>query len=101
MNPFFLFLLVLTGTLFGDNPQLMIDFTGKKLHWVDKSTGELVEVDVFVGTLPCPWIHFCTSKYKLTPNQEKEHFICCVINFLNYIGETNTQLSLKYKGARF
>ena len=61
---------------------LMIDFAGKKLHWVDKSTGELIEVDVFVGTLPASGYTYVQA----TPNQEKEHFICCVINFLNYIG---------------
>jgi transposase len=28
-----------------------IDFTGKKLHWVDPDTGEVNEVEVFVGVL--------------------------------------------------
>lgn len=35
---------------FGD--KLYIDFCGKKLHYVDKSSGELIAVEVFVAILP-------------------------------------------------
>lgn len=33
--------------------EMFIDFAGKKLHLVDKETGELIPVEVFVAILPC------------------------------------------------
>ena len=36
----------------GDN--LLVDYCGKKLQIVDKSTGEIQDVEVFVGILPAP-----------------------------------------------
>lgn len=32
--------------------ELMVDFAGKKLHYVDRKTGELIDVSVLVCTLP-------------------------------------------------
>ncbi len=31
---------------------LQVDFTGKKLHWIDRATGELIACEVLVCTLP-------------------------------------------------
>lgn len=31
--------------------KLFVDYTGKKLHWVDEHSGEIKEVEVFVGVL--------------------------------------------------
>ena len=33
--------------------KLFVDFTGKKLEIIDKETGEVIAVNVFVGVLPC------------------------------------------------
>ncbi|KKX46410.1 hypothetical protein L950_0232150 [Sphingobacterium sp. IITKGP-BTPF85] len=32
--------------------KLYIDFSGKKLHYIDRSTGELIACEVFVACLP-------------------------------------------------
>lgn len=61
---------------------LMADYTGKKLHWVNKQTGELNEVEVFVGTLPASGYTFVEA----TESQGKDHFIGNMVNFVNYIG---------------
>lgn len=33
--------------------KLFVDFTGKKMSYVNRSTGELVPVEIFVGVYPC------------------------------------------------
>ena len=41
--------------------KLFVDFAGKKLSYIDPSTGECKEVEVFVGILPCSQYTSCTS----------------------------------------
>jgi len=65
---------------YGD--KLFIDFTGQKLQVVDRHSGEIEEVDVFIGILggsQYTYVEAC-------PNQRKEHFIRCTVNFFEYIG---------------
>ena len=62
--------------------KVYVDYTGKKLSYVNKETGELIEVEVFVGILPC-------SGYTLVeagPSQKLEDFIGSMNNCLRYFG---------------
>jgi len=61
---------------------LMVDYTGQKLHWVRRETGEVIEVEVFIGTLPASGYTYVEA----TPSQSKDDFIRCMVNFLNYLG---------------
>ena len=58
--------------------KLYIDFAGKPLHYVDKSTGEQIEVQVFVGCLPYSDYGFAMA----VPSQKINDFIhalqCCL-----------------------
>jgi len=60
--------------------KLYIDFTGKKLHIVDKSTGEIKAVEVFVSVLGCSQLTYVEA----VMSQKKEDFIQCVENALWY-----------------
>lgn len=65
---------------YGD--KLFIDFTGQKLQVVDRHSGEVEQVEVFVGILggsQYTYVEAC-------PNQRMEHFIRCTVNCLEYIG---------------
>lgn len=62
--------------------KLFIDFTGKKLTIVDRHTGELKELEVFVcvlGSSQFTYVEACES-------QKKEDFIRCIENALWYYG---------------
>lgn len=62
--------------------EMMIDFAGKHLHIVDKESGELVEVEVFVAILPFSqytYVEACTS-------QKREELINCTSNALSFYG---------------
>jgi transposase len=41
--------------------QTMIDFAGKKYHWVNEQTGERIACEVFVATLPFSGLIFCIA----------------------------------------
>lgn len=61
---------------------MMIDFAGKHLHIVDKESGELVEVEVFVAILPFSqytYVEACTS-------QKREDLINGTSNALSFSG---------------
>jgi len=61
---------------------MMIDFAGKPLHIVDKETGELIPVEVFVSILPCShytYVEACMS-------QKREDLLPCIGNALTYYG---------------
>lgn len=62
--------------------KLFIDFCGKHLSYIDKSTGELVEVEVFVGVLPCSQYTFV----KAVASQKREDLILCLESCLQWIG---------------
>lgn len=50
---------------------LMVDFAGKKLRWVDESTGETQECEVLVAVFPCTQHCFCIA----LPSQSLPDFI--------------------------
>ena len=64
----------------GEN--LYIDFTGKLLEVIDKETGEVQQVQVFVGILPCSQYTFV----KAVPTQNKEDLIDATRSCLEYFG---------------
>lgn len=62
--------------------KLFIDFTGKKLSIVDKHTGEILDLEVFVcvlGSSQYTYVEACES-------QKKEDFMACVENALWFYG---------------
>ncbi len=62
--------------------ELFIDFAGKKLQIVERDTGEVVPVEVFVAILPnsqYTYVEACRS-------QKREDLISCCTNALNYYG---------------
>jgi transposase len=62
--------------------KLYIDYAGKKLHLTNKRTGEITEVEVFVGILPAS--HY--TYVEASKSQKKEDFICSVNRCLHYFG---------------
>ncbi|MFC2101106.1 IS21 family transposase [Bacteroidota bacterium] len=60
--------------------KMYIDFAGKKLHIVDKITGEIKDVEVFVSVLGCSQLTYVEAVL----SQQKEDFIQCVENALWY-----------------
>jgi len=61
---------------------LQIDFTGKQLHYIDSSTGELIACPVLVCTLPCSGYTYvealCSAK--------QEPMFCALNRCLEYLG---------------
>ena len=62
--------------------KLYVDYTGKKLQYVDKASGEVVEVEVFVGILPCSGYTFVEA----SASQQLPHFIGSMNNCLRFFG---------------
>ena len=62
--------------------KLFIDFTGKKLQVVDKQSGEVQEVEVFVAILGCSQLTYVTA----VPSQKKEDFILACERALHFYG---------------
>jgi len=62
--------------------KLFVDFTGKKMSYVNRSTGELVPVEVFVGVYPCSQYTFV----KAVASQKREDFIDCLDSCLRWTG---------------
>lgn len=50
---------------------LMLDFAGKRLHWVDAGTGELHPCEVLIGVLPFSQYSFCIA----LPSQRIPDFV--------------------------
>lgn len=62
--------------------EMFIDFAGKKLHIVDKETGEIIPVEVFVAILPnsqYTYVEACLS-------QKRKDLIACCTGALNFYG---------------
>ncbi|PKP09765.1 MAG: LuxR family transcriptional regulator, partial [Bacteroidetes bacterium HGW-Bacteroidetes-4] len=62
--------------------EVYIDFAGKKLEIIDKETGEIIPVEVFVALLPnsqYTYVEACLS-------QKREDMIHCMGNALSYYG---------------
>jgi len=62
--------------------KVFVDYCGKKLQIVDKESGELRDVEVFVGILPCSGYTFVEASY----SQKREDFISSMNNCLQYFG---------------
>jgi transposase len=62
--------------------KLFIDFTGRKLQIVDKDTGEVQEVEVFVAILGCSQLTYVTA----VTSQKKEDFILACQGALHFYG---------------
>ncbi len=66
----------------GYGDKMFVDYTGKKLEVVDRSTGEIGEVEVFVAILPASHYVFVQA----TPTQQKQDFISSVNDALFFFG---------------
>lgn len=62
--------------------KVYVDYTGKKLNYVDSSTGEVIEVEVFVGILPCSGYTFVQA----SPSQKRASFIQSMNDCLHFFG---------------
>lgn len=62
--------------------KVFIDYTGKKPSYIDRETGEIIEVEVFVATLPSSQYTFVTA----TRSQNKADFIAAVNDCLHFLG---------------
>lgn len=62
--------------------KLFVDYCGKKLHVVDKETGEIQDVEVFVGVLPCSGYTYVEA----SRSQQREDFIGSINNCFQFLG---------------
>lgn len=62
--------------------QLFVDYCGKKLSYTDRSTGELIDVEMLVGILPASQYIYAEAM----ADQKQSSFTNGVINNLEYIG---------------
>jgi len=62
--------------------KLFVDFCGKKLHYIDRETGERIDVEVFVAVLPCSQHTFVMA----VPSQRREDLIACLSACLEWLG---------------
>lgn len=62
--------------------KMFVDFTGEKLKIVDKESGEIQEVEVFVAILGCSQLTYVTA----VPTQQKEDFIAACEKALHFFG---------------
>ena len=65
---------------YGD--KLFIDFSGKKLSIVDRPSGEVKPVEVFVGILGASQYTYVEA----IESQRLDHFISCTANCLSFLG---------------
>jgi transposase len=62
--------------------QIMVDFAGKKYHYVDLHTGEWIACEVFVATLPYSGLIFCIA----VASQQTADFLDACNHLLKYVG---------------
>lgn len=62
--------------------QIMVDFAGKKYHYVDEQTGERIPCEVFVATLPYSGLIFCIA----VPSQKIPDMLEACNRMLHYVG---------------
>lgn len=73
---------------------LQVDFAGDKLHYVDRSTGELIECPVFIGVLPFSSFDYVEALHDATLSQ----VLKALNNLLDYLG--GVPLSVKSDNMR-
>lgn len=61
---------------------MMIDFAGKKQYYLDLSTGERIECEVFISVLPFSGLIFCQPVH----SQQTADFTHCVNSMLKFYG---------------
>jgi len=61
---------------------IMIDFAGKKMHYLDPSTGEQIPCEVFVAILPFSGLIFCQAVH----SQQTADFTDCINAMLRFYG---------------
>lgn len=61
---------------------IMIDFAGKTLHYVDATTGEQIDCQVFVAVLPFSGLIFCEAVH----TQQTDDFTQAVNSMLRFYG---------------
>ena len=59
---------------------IMVDFAGKKQHYVDIQTGERIDCEVFIAILPYSGLIFC----KAVHSQQTADFTDCINSMLKY-----------------
>lgn len=74
--------------------QLMIDYTGDKMHWVDPATGERHDAEVLVLTLPFSGLTYAEA----LPSQRQEDLMAGIVRGLSFIG--GVPLSLKFDNLK-
>ena len=62
--------------------ELYIDFAGDTMHYIDKQTGEIIEVQIFVSTLPFSDYAFCMA----VATQRTEDFLYALGCALDHYG---------------
>jgi len=61
---------------------IMVDFAGKKQHYVDEQTGERIACEVFVAILPYSGLIFCYAVH----TQQTADFTTCINKMLRFFG---------------
>lgn len=61
---------------------IMIDFAGKKQHYIDVATAERITCEVFLAILPFSGLIFCQA----TPSQKTADFTDCINSMLKFYG---------------
>jgi transposase len=67
---------------------IMIDFAGKKLHYIDITTGERIECQVFIAILPFSGRIYCYAVH----SQKTEDFTDCINSMLKFYGGVPTTI---------
>lgn len=62
--------------------QIMVDFAGKKLSYVDTDSGEIIPCHVFIAVLPHSGLIFCQAVH----TQNTYDFISCINGMLKFFG---------------
>lgn len=62
--------------------KVYVDYTGKKLHYINRSSGEVIEVEVFVAILPCSGYTFVEA----SASQRIADFIGLMNNCFHFFG---------------
>ena len=67
---------------------IMIDFAGKKQHYIDRDTGEQIQCNVFVSVLPFSGLIFCHAVH----TQQTADFTNCINSMLKFYGGVPTTI---------
>jgi transposase len=63
---------------------IMVDFAGKKMHYVEEATGECIPAEIFLAILPYCGLIFCYA----VNSQKTEDLILCFNAMLRFFGGT-------------